>query len=178
MHSEEIMKLNKALKYCDQLKNNLQATILHVQMLNTKYNTKECDEPRNVFSEKTVTIRNKPLHRIQCQTPDKLNRSLQEIKQSNNTIIVKGIKVRRNVETVLNQLKVLRKAYQMDPANMFKRRLPLALLKPIDSPAKFCHRHCHLQSTPIVDRKKAIYGTPVNNKRFVDKKLARLQMTC
>lgn len=177
MHSEELMKLNKALKYCDQLKNNLQATIIHVQMLNTKYNTKELDEPPNAFSAKHITIRNKSLHRVQCQTPDKLNRSLQEIKQTNNNIIVKGIKVRRNVETVINQLKVLRKAYQMDPAHMFKRRLPLALLKPIDSPAKCCHRHC-FQSTPKVDRKKTIYGTPVNNKRFVDKKLIRIQMTC
>lgn len=38
MHSEELLKLNKALKYCDQLKSQLNNAIGHIQMLNEKYN--------------------------------------------------------------------------------------------------------------------------------------------
>lgn len=143
-HSEQIMKLNKALKYCDQLKNNLQASILHVQMLNSKYNSREAlekdklygitmwdtdtDTDGNSSNASTPLGNNTPKRRhsiqIECNsTPNKLNRSLHDIKQINNNIIVRGIKVRRELETVMTQLKHttahLKREERMSP---FKRR--------------------------------------------------------
>lgn len=151
MHSEEIMKFNNALRCCDQLKNNLQAAILHVQMLNKKYNTKDYTQLSNKFINGNLH-RNISLYKSHDE-PVKRNRSLQDIKHGSNNIIVKGIKLRREVETMVTQIKLLHRSNQIDHVNMISRRKHLMNCTNksslIDSPRRCNHRRCFQTSSDV-----------------------------
>lgn len=144
MHSEEVVKLNVALRYCDQLKNNLQASILHVQMLNRKYNTIDYTQS---FSE-SVTGSTRKNNSMERQNNDRLSptnkqriRAVKDIKHNFNSIIVNGIKLRREVETTTIQLKLLTKDYQPESPYIIKRRLQSANYSPVSSPSG-CRCRC------------------------------------
>lgn len=203
MHSEEISKLNKALKYCGQLKNNLEASILHVQMLNSKYNSPEALEADKlygvlVFDDSalgTPTGRSTPTRRIQfeCITPERPNRSLQDIKQINNNIIVRGIKVRRELETVMNQLKhtTTKNVYQKEASSAYKRRVASMTYSPLRSTSSpmttnnnNCGHRCGCLSgnaSPIYYKSRESlykYSTPVNRRLLIDQNRMQAQRTC
>ncbi|KAG4076579.1 hypothetical protein HA402_001866 [Bradysia odoriphaga] len=126
MHSEEVNKINMALKYCDQLKNNLHASIKHVQMLNKKYNTRDyLSLSASIFgSPRTnVTMRKQHNNSAPLTTKKEPTRSIRDIRQNFNHIIVDGIKLRREVETAATHLKLLRNEHQIESPYMIKRRL-------------------------------------------------------
>lgn len=203
LHSEQISKLNKALKHCDQLKNNLQASILHVQMLNSKYNSKEALEKDKLYGISMIDVdddddddvdhssgsssgsrsrsastslgSNTPRRSIQMEcntsTPDKLNRSLHDIKQINNNIIVRGIKVRRELETVMTQLKHTTAHLMRDERthmSPFKRRWSMSqsvyspLARRTMSPMPSCSSHrCGCLDTtmsPAYNSRESLYS--------------------
>lgn len=156
MHSEEVIKLNVALRYCDQLKNNLQASILHVQMLNRKYNTKDYSQSLLIYG----SPRNEILLQQASDKPKKTNdepkmknkkqiRSLKEIKNNFNNIIVNGIKVRREVEALATQINLLGKEYQMDQPYLIKRRLQTLSHSYIHSPTECRNRRCFQNSSVV-----------------------------
>ncbi len=130
MHSEEVIKLNVALRYCDQLKNNLQASILHVQMLNRKYNTVDYTQ---LFStsisgipegnRSTMKSQHIDDHHDQPSIIKKQIRSIGYIKHNFNNIIVNGIKLRREVETTSTKLKLLGKEHRSESPYMVKKRM-------------------------------------------------------
>lgn len=144
MQSEEVTKLNVALKYCDLLKNNLQASILHVQMLNRKYNTKEYIQPLNTFVEdsprKNISLQQ---NKYQPKMQNEKTRSLKEVKNNFNNIIVTNIKVQREVETVVTQLNLLGKAYKKEHPSITKRKMQSASYSFTDSPIDCRHRRCY-----------------------------------
>lgn len=196
MHSEEITKLNKALKHCDLLKSNLQASILHVQMLSSKYNSKEALEAEKQYgiiafdgsNVGTPSGRSTPTRRIQfeCPTPEKANRSLLDIKQINNNIIVRGIKVRRELETAMTQLKHANAYYQKEMSNAYMRRWSSTLYSPsraTSSPSSKCsgYRCCCLENaaSPMYKPKPSYkYKTPVNRRHLFDQRRMQAQRTC
>lgn len=167
MHSEEVVKLNVALKYCDQLKNNLQASILHVQMLNRKYNTTYdytqtfstsiIGSPRKSNSPQQKTVVDPP------QMKTKQIRSVKDIKYNFNSIIVNGIKLQREVETTTTQLKLLRKENQVESPFIIKRRLQSANQTPVKSPSGCRHGRCFQSpSTSIGSRNKSTLASVTN----------------
>lgn len=89
MRSEEISELNKAMKYCSEPEVDLEGTLQYLQRLNRKYNPKK--------SMDTLTT-----------SMEGMNRSPNDIKQVHNTINVRIIKVRREVEVALTRLKHIR----------------------------------------------------------------------
>lgn len=130
MHSEAVNKLNVALKYCDQLKNNLHASILHVQMLNRKYNTKDyylslsmpiCDSTRRSQSmmQQNITRQSKS----QVSTRLQQIRPIKDIKRDFNHFIVDGIKLRREVETAATQLKLLQNDHKVESPYIIKKQM-------------------------------------------------------
>lgn len=128
MFSEEVIKLNIALRYCDQLKNNLQASIHHVAMLNRKYNTTDYT---NIFGtsieESPRTNRSSLQQRNDQPRPRPVKRkqqvrSINDIKHNFNNIIVNGIKLRREVEKTTTKLKLLRNDNRMESSPYVNRR--------------------------------------------------------
>lgn len=182
--SEEIIYINEALKCCDQLKINLQATLLHVQMLNTKYNSFAAIQSNYTFGIITLTPKKSVMPqrlRMECQTPGKLNRSLQEIKQTNNNIIVRGIKVRREVETVVNQLKRIREIYRKDQINGFRRRIYYQSENNGATPSAKCsHINCLRGNSPMNYKSPnhIATSTPLNRRRITDKLKIHSPRTC
>lgn len=161
MHSEEVVKLNVALRYCDQLKNNLQASILHVSMLNRKYNTTDYTVSllgKSFISSPRVSCVPSPrpdTSTVSEQQPamePKAIRSINEIKQNFNNIIVNGIKLRREVETTDTQLKLLGNEQRKDsPYVVDKRRFqsPKRDTSQTSSPSSSGCRHGRcFQSSP------------------------------
>lgn len=157
MHSEEVIKLNVALKYCDLLKNNLQASILHVQMLNRKYNTKEYIQPLHKIitdsPRKNISLQRNS-HQSQIQkTP---TRSLKDVERNFNNIIVNGIKVQREVETVVTQLKLLGKDNRVEQPFIIKRKMQSANYSFTNSPTeRRHHRCCHNLSERLGSRDRS-----------------------
>lgn len=193
MRSEQIAQLNKALKYCDQLKNNLEATLLHVQMLNWKYNSQEPviklnDTYNGIGYTSTPKMIQKSMaspmlyhrRRLECHpTPDKLNRSLQEIKQCNNTIIVRGIKVRRDVETVVNQLKRIRENHRKEKLLAGKRRSSLLNNSELTTSLTKCgHQQCFDVESPIGFGSNQPFSTPINRRRLFENNRFHSPKTC
>lgn len=182
--SEEIMHLNKALRYCSQLKVNLQTTLLHVQMLNTKYNTNvECESKYTLgiitLTPKKTTIPKRL--KMECRTPGKLNRSLQEIKQTNNNIIVRGIKVRRDVETAVNQLNRIRETHRKEQIKISKRRLLYFNdNNAATTPVRCSHINCQRTYSPISVISPNYYGTstPIYRRRIIDRLKSYSPQTC
>lgn len=152
MRSEEVVKLNVALRYCDQLKNNLQASILYVQMLNRKYNTTDYNES---FSSSIIGSSRKNNSSMQQtneqpQTLKKEIRSVKDIKHNFNNIIVSGIKLRREVETTTTQLKLLRNEHQVESPYVIKRRLLSANDSAVSTPVGCRHGRCFQNESDIV----------------------------
>lgn len=168
MHSEEVVKLNVALKYCDQLKNNLQASILHVQMLNRKYNT-TYDYNIQTLSKSIIGSPRKSNSPQQetaepSQMKKKQVRSVKDIKQNFNSIIVNGIKLQREVETTTTQLKLLRKEHQVESPFIIKRRLQSVNHTPVKSPSGCRHGRCFQSpSTSIGSRNKSAVASVTNH---------------
>lgn len=151
MHSEEVMILNVALRYCDQLKNNLQASILHVQMLNRKYNTRDYTQSMSdsIIGSPRKNISMQQTTNVEPQVKKQI-RSVKDIKHKFNNIIVNGIKLRREVETTTTQLKLLRKDYQVESPYIIKRRLQSANNSAVSSPAGCRHGRCFQNSSDII----------------------------
>lgn len=145
------MILNVALRYCDQLKNNLQASILHVQMLNRKYNTRDYTES---LSNSIIGTPRKSISmqhtNVGPQANKKQIRSVKDIKHKYNNLIVSGIKLRREVETSTTQLKLVRKDNQVESPYIIKRRLQSAIHSPVSSPAGCRHGRCFQNSSDII----------------------------
>lgn len=220
MFSEEILKLNKALKHCDSLKKNLHESVLHLQNLNEKYNKIDYLEQINLFEAarksimsnfspsikhnrhsnklkssplslfasssplsttfKSITTKSLPASPLSttCQsigkrsmnknrlsvielatastpaaaakktatTPIKrihMRRSAYEIKQNNNTIMVRTLKVHRNIETILTSLTVLQRKQHKNYVTMLEQSLYQECNNSsFDSPGKLGHFHC------------------------------------
>lgn len=86
-------------------------------------------------------------------------RSLQDIQQNNNTIAVRAIKVQRNIETVLNHLKVLQRIHQRNHEIAMEQSLYQSCNNSMcgaSSPGKMGHTHCADQH----------YWSTINDTRF------------
>lgn len=174
MHSEEVVKLNVALRYCDQLKNNLQASILHVQMLNRKYNTIDYTQalsnsfigsPRKNNSSMQQT-------KVEPEIRKKQVRTVKDIKHNFNSIIVNGIKLRRVVETTATKLKLLRKEHRMESPYIVKTRLQPTNHSPVSSPSTGCrHSRCFQSSSVSIGCRDASTVNSVRNHSYNGKSM-------
>lgn len=75
-----------------------------------------------------------------------VKRSVQDINQNNNTIAVRALKVQRNIETVLNHLKVLQRIHQRNHVIALEQSLYQSCNSSMcgtSSPGKLGHTHCH-----------------------------------
>lgn len=118
--------MNVALRYCDSLKNNLQASILRVQMLNRKYNTTDYTTSFSMsMYESPQKNKSTYQHISDNQSSQKKEqiRSIKDIEHDFNHIIVDGIKLRWEVETTATQLKQLRNDNTVESAYITKRRI-------------------------------------------------------
>lgn len=257
MLSEEISKLNKALKHCGVLKEHLRGSLVHLQELNEKYNKIDYQEHinlleqtrRNIMSnyspctkaiksgktrasvlslsspvlqKSSITKRislSSPSTEYQS-TPSKqsvrssllqpvtktptnskrdrfahetampikrthIKRSAYELRQNNNTVMVRTLKIHRNIETILTHLSVLQRRHHKHYVTMLEQSLYQDCNNSFDSPGKLGHFHCFNTSGNINDchntsmnggnglrnssKREAndsmCYRTPVNRKR-------------
>lgn len=211
MHSEELLKWDKALLYCNELKSQLSDAIGHVQELNKRYNIIDymenvrmleksraelspyIDHLHSQLSVSPATLSpfvlasssSSMVHRLHktkfdSSTPKALSkirralelspirkstaisssnssdshggapfssakRSVQDIQQNNNTIAVRTMKVQRNIETVLNHLKVLQRIHQRNHEIAMEQSLYQSCNNSMcgaSSPGKLGHTHC------------------------------------
>lgn len=224
MFSEEISKLNKALKCCGILKENLHGSIKHIQHLNEKYNKTDYLEQLNLleqtrrsimsnrspciklnYANKTKASSSPPLlsspvltissvtKRLSSSSPSHrqlkptasaqsvrsstaqliakkstnknrilhetaspikrihMKRSMHETRQNNNTIMVRTLKVHRNIETILTHLTVLQRRHHKNYVTMLEQSLYQECNNSFDSPGKLGHFHCFNTSGSIND---------------------------
>lgn len=205
MYSEELLTLDKALQYCDDLKNQLSDAIGHIGELNKRYNCIDYMEnirmleksqaelspyidhlhtqltlsPQSMspFVLASPSLLHPYRHRLliakhdsstpkltskirralelsPIQKPTAVNgkRSVQDIKHNNNTIAVRALKVQRNIETMLNHLKVLQKIHQRNHVIALEQSLYQSCSNSMcgaSSPGKLGHTHCADQNWSI-----------------------------
>lgn len=229
MYSEETLKLNKALTYCLQLKSELNDTIGHIRKLSKKYDQIDYMEGFREWEKSymQLTPTRKPTTPIRCNIRKKLiatstpktstpilsgktriaidfpnikrKRAPREIKHNNNKIIVHMLKVQRNIESIINKMKVLQRTQQKNQAIALEQ----SLYQSCDnsscySPGKLGHSQCsldhltfndsfggqhhnrssnfspkhkqHLHRTPV---KEAVYLTPL---RQIQKRAVKIHL--
>lgn len=95
-------------------------------------------------------------------------RTVQHIKQNNNTIAVRALKVQRNIETMLNHLKVLQKIHQRN----HEIALEQSLYQPCNnsmcgasSPGKLGHTHCGDYNWSINGTSYSTFNTTMTPKK-------------
>lgn len=221
MHSEELLTLDIALQYCDELKTQLSDAIGHIAELNKRYNYIDYMENIRMLEKSRaelspyidhlhsqlslspnslspfVLASSSPVNhhhhqystKLRCSTPivsakicraldlspihkptnntnegdpthfstttnSSAKRSVQDIKQNNNTIAVRALKVQRNIETMLNHLKVLQKIHQRNHVIALEQSLYQSCnhsLCGAASPGKLGHTHCDSRNWSIND---------------------------
>lgn len=197
MHSEELFTLDKALQYCDELKSQLSDAIGHIEALTKRYDHIDYMENICMLEKSSFALASPPyLLKRHCSTPkvsatarrtlelspitnkgnasgnagpiSSAKRTVQHIKQNNNTIAVRALKVQRNIETMLNHLKVLQKIHQRN----HEISLEQSLYQPCNnsmcgasSPGKLGHTHCGVYNWSINDASYSTFNTTMTPKK-------------
>lgn len=182
MYSEETLKLNKALTYCLQLKSEINDTIGHIRQLSKKYDQidymigfRELEQSYTLSSpcRKLTPIKYKTIRKklIATSTPKtstpilsgksriaidlsqiKRKRAPREIKQNNNKIIVHMLKVQRNIESIINKMKVLQKIQHKQHTIALEQSLYQSCNNSsCYSPGKLGHSQCSLDHLTFND---------------------------
>lgn len=139
MESEEVRHLDVAIRACGDLKRLLLISLLHVQILSNKYDQSyhETQLENSAISRPTAVVKTDS---IECPR----TRSVQSMKNVNNSLAVQLIKIRRNIETILTKLDFLLNRYGRKNTISIKylKRKTFQIAHPPKSKNHSRHKNC------------------------------------